>query len=50
MNVSAMGVANEAMKSAVKGRVSGLSKFDWKKVTRTQRRPSMGPNPVQGVL
>jgi hypothetical protein len=43
--VSATGVAQDAAKSAAKGKVVG-SKLDWKKVTRKQRMSSMGPTPT----
>ena len=43
--VSAMGVAQDAVKSASKGKVVG-SKLDWKKATRKQRTASMGPTPT----
>jgi len=43
--VSATNGDNEARKSAVKGRVSE-SMFDWKNVTRMQRKLSRGPSPV----
>jgi hypothetical protein len=43
--VSAMGVAQDAAKSAAKGKVVG-SKLDWKNATRMHRRPSMGPSPT----
>jgi len=46
MKVSTAGAASEARKSPENGRVVGSSKLVWKKVTRMQRKLSMGPTPT----